>query len=202
MIKNLLFDLGGVILDIERSRCVEALRELGMPHPEEMLGDYGQKGPFLALERGDVTPAEFREELRGYITRPVTDGQIDEALNRFLVGIPVERLHALEELRKRGYGIYMLSNTNAIMWNGFIKREFMKDGHDMEYYFDGVIPSFEVRAYKPEEAIFRAACERLGIKPEETLFFDDSQANLDGAAKLGFRTALVTAEKGFMDYNL
>lgn len=202
MIKNLLFDLGGVIMDIERSRCVEALKEIGMPHPEEMLGDYGQKGPFLALERGDITPAEFHQQLRPYFTRRVTDEEIDKAFMRFLVGIPVERLRALEALKNKGYRIYLLSNTNAIMWNGFIKEEFCKDGHDINHYFDGIIASFDVKSYKPEAAIFRSAQERLGIIPEETLFFDDSQANLDGAAKFGFNTALVTPDKGFMDYEL
>lgn len=198
-IDNLLFDLGGVILNIDRMQCVEALKKIGMPHPEELLGDYGQKGPFLALERGEITPAEFRTQLRRYFDRPVTDEAIDEAFCRFLTGIPVERLHAIEQLRARGFHTYLLSNTNALMWNRYILPEFTKDGHDINHYFDGIITSFEVKAYKPEAAIFRAAIDRLGIDPKATLFYDDSQANLDGAAQLGFNTALVTDENGFMD---
>lgn len=198
-IKNLLFDLGGVIMNIERMNAVNALRLAGMPHPEELLGDYGQKGPFLALERGEITPAQFHEQLRPYFDRPVTDEAIDRAFNKFLTGIPVSRLRDIEELRRRGFRTYLLSNTNAVMWNSYILNDFRKDGHDISHYFDGIITSFEVKAYKPEPAIFRATIDRLGIDPQETLFFDDSQANLDGAARFGFHTALVTPDNGFMN---
>ena len=200
MIRNLLFDMGGVILDIDRNKAIKALKEAGMPHPEELLGDYGQKGPFLALERGEISVQEFREQLRSYFDRPVTDNAIDDAFCEFLVGIPVERLRALESLKKKGYNIYMLSNTNALMWDKYILTEYKKDGHDIDHYFDGIIASFQVKAYKPEKEIFEAAVNILGIKPEETLFFDDSQANLDAAAALGFKTALVTDDRGFIEY--
>jgi len=198
-VRNLLFDLGGVIMNIDRLECIRAFKEIGMPHPEELLGDYGQKGPFLALERGEITPDEFRTQLRQYLECDVTDESIDEAFCRFLTGIPVERLHAIEELRRRGFMTYLLSNTNAIMWKRYILPEFKKDGHDINHYFDGIITSFEVKAYKPEREIFHAAIDQLGIKADETLFFDDSQANLDGALPLGFKTALVTEDNGFMN---
>ncbi|MBD5213865.1 MAG: HAD family phosphatase [Bacteroidales bacterium] len=197
MIQNLLFDLGGVILDIDRLKAVEALRAAGMRSPEELLGDYGQKGPFLALERGEITPATFRDELRTYFDRPVDDETIDSAFCEFLRGIPQHRLRALEELHRR-FKLYLLSNTNALMWDRYILPEFTKAGHDINYYFDGIIASFQVKAYKPEPAIFRAAESILGIDPEETLFFDDSQANVEAARRLGFHAALVTPETDFI----
>lgn len=197
MIKNLLFDLGGVILDIDRTKAVDALSAIGMRNPGELLGDYGQKGPFLALERGEITPAEFRHEIRKYFDRPVSDDEIDAAFCEFLRGIPTARLHALEELHRR-FNIYLLSNTNALMWDRYIIPEFTKDGHDINHYFDGLITSFRVKAYKPEPAIFHAAATQLGIKPDETLFFDDSQANVDAARREGFHAALVTPGNGFM----
>lgn len=200
MIKNLLFDMGGVILNIERQRAIDALRQAGMPHPEDLLGDYGQKGPFLALEKGEITVDVFHDQLRPYFTRTVTDEEIDEAFCRFLVGIPVERLRAIEQLKKQGYKIYLLSNTNALMWDRYVLGEFRKDGHDIDYYMDGIIASFQVKAYKPDAAIFEAAERILGIKPEETLFFDDSETNIEAAAALGFNTALVTPERGLIEY--
>ena len=68
-------------MNIEKERCVRSLKKLGMEHPEEFLGDYGQKGPFLALEEGKLTPAGFREALREYLPAGVTDEQIDDAFN-------------------------------------------------------------------------------------------------------------------------
>lgn len=196
---TLLFDLGGVIMDIRRENAVAALEALGMKEANDFLGEYGQKGPFLALEKGEVTPEEFRAQVRPMLRPGVTDAEIDAAFDRFLTGIPVERLRALERLH-RTRRIYMLSNTNAIMWRGKIAEEFRKDGHDMGHYFDGWVPSFEVHAYKPDAEIFRIARERFGLVPERTLFLDDSEANCRAASALGFRTAHVRPGTEFMDY--
>ena len=101
MIKNLLFDLGGVIMDLDRERCVRAFRKLGMENPDEFLGLYGQQGEFLRLEAGEIDAKEFHRRVRPLFRDPsVTDAEIDEAFNEFLIGIPVERLKALRELRK------------------------------------------------------------------------------------------------------
>lgn len=88
MIKNLLFDLGGVIMNLDRDRCVRAFEALGMRDADEFLGVYGQKGAFLALERGDIDADEFRREIRPLFDREVTDEEIDSAFNQFLTGIP------------------------------------------------------------------------------------------------------------------
>ena len=190
MIQNLLFDLGGVIMDIKKDNCVQALRELGFRNPDEYLGDYSQKGPFGQLEQGLITPDEFRGFVRSQIDGPVTDMQIDDAFNEFLIGIPVERLRLLQQLRHT-YGIYLLSNTNAIMWNARIAEEFRKDGLDIDAYFDGIVTSFEAKLLKPDVKIFDYAAAHCDIKPEETLFLDDSLANLGAAERAGFRTAHV-----------
>ena len=198
MIKALLFDLGGVIMDIRRERCVEAFRQIGMEKPEDFLGDFSQKGPFLRLEEGAITPDCFRDEIRRLIPVPVTDVQIDGALMRFLIGIPAERLRQLEELHSR-YPVYMLSNTNEIMWNGFIVKEFDKDGHNLPYYFDGCVTSFDVKCCKPAPGIFLEAVRRFGLNPAETLFLDDSAANCRAAEALGFQTAHVTQGQSLID---
>ena len=190
MIQNLLFDLGGVIMDIRKDNCVLALRELGFHNPDEYLGDYSQKGRYGQLEQGLITPDEFRGFVRSQIDGPVTDMQIDDAFNEFLIGIPVERLRLLQQLRHT-YGIYLLSNTNAIMWNARIAEEFRKDGLDIDAYFDGIVTSFEAKLLKPDVKIFDYAAAHCDIKPEETLFLDDSLANLGAAEKAGFRTAHV-----------
>lgn len=189
-IKNLIFDLGGVIIDIKRDNCVEALKELGMADADKFLGDYIQKGPFLQLENGSITAAQFRDEIRRHIPHPVTDAQIDEALGKFLIGIPVKRLRMLEALHKN-YRLYILSNTNPIMWDQGIKQFFESDGHTREYYFDGEVASFKAGCVKPDKEIFQYAIDNLGIDPAESVFFDDSTDNTRAAEALGFNTVHV-----------
>lgn len=196
-IKNLMFDLGGVIMDIRRENAVEALKAIGLRDADNMLGVYGQKGPFLALEKGLISADEFRAELRSFIDAGnPTDRQIDDAFTRFLIGIPLDRLHQLEQLHSR-YNIYLLSNTNPIMWDGFILNEFTKDGHDISHYFDDTVTSFAVKAYKPDAAIFMHAARQFGIDPAETLFFDDSEANCRAARALGFQAVHVDGTATF-----
>ena len=198
-IKNLLFDLGGVIVNINRDRCVKAYTEAGMPNANELLGVYKQSGIFLALEEGKVTPQQFRDEIRKHFTCEVSDDTIDWCFKQFLLGIPVERLRALEQL-KQHYRIYILSNTNAIMFESVIKEYFEGDGHDINYYADGVVVSYEELCCKPDARIFMRCVEKFGIKPEETLFFDDGQGNCDAAAELGFATYCVKPGTEFYDY--
>lgn len=190
MIKNLLFDLGGVIMDIKRQNCVDAFQALGLQCADEFFGQFSQKGPFLQLEAGQITVEQFHDAVRPHLQPGISDAQIDHAFCQFLVGIPVHRLRQLQQLRRR-FKVYLLSNTNPIMWHSRIAQEFAQDGLCREDYFDGMITSFEARALKPDAQIFRYAIEHLNIDPEETIFFDDSQSNLDTASTLGFYTALV-----------
>ena len=197
-IKNLLFDQGGVIVDIERDRCLEELRRLGMEAPERFVGLYKQDGPFFALENGDITLDEFHDELRPLMPSGVTNEQMDYAFSSFIVGIPLHRLQALRQLRKR-YKTYILSNTNPLMFEGVIARKFAQEGLDVNAYFDGVTVSYLAHSNKPDRKIFDYAIATMGIVPEETLFFDDGQENLDAASRLGFKTALVEPGCEFID---
>ncbi len=198
MIKNLLFDLGGVIMDIRKENCIAAFEQLGLKNAASYFDDYCQKGAFLSLERGDISVDEFHAELRKNLPANVTDEQIDEAFCKFLIGIPNYRLEQLENLQNK-YDIYLLSNTNSIMWNSTIENEFKKAGKNREFYFKGIITSFAANSLKPELKIFEYTIKTLGISAEETLFLDDSQRNLDAASQLGLKTALVVPGMEFID---
>lgn len=198
MIKNLLFDLGGVIMDIERMRAVRALEAIGLKDAGTLLGEYSQQGPFGALESGAITVDEWRDTIIGHIGRPVDPDAVDRAFVAFLVGIPAHRLDALRELRRR-YGVYMLSNTNPLMWDTEIRRQFQQQGMEREDYFDGIVTSFEAKVMKPDAGIFRYAEQKLGILPGETLFLDDSEANCEAARALGWHAAHVAPGAEFTD---
>lgn len=191
MIKNLMFDLGGVIMDIRRQNCVDAFKSLGMTDPDEFLGEYSQSGPFASIENGESTPAQFRDDVRRIIGNDgLTDSQIDEAFGKFLVGIP---LHRLEELRrlKEHFNLYLLSNTNPIMWADGIARNFAQEGHDVNYYFKDKVRSYKAGVMKPDPEIFRCTERKFGIKPDETIFLDDSKKNCEAAEALGFHAIWV-----------
>ena len=178
-------------MDLDRDRCVRAFERLGMKDADDFLGVYGQKGAFLALESGKIDADEFHRQVRPMIDRPeVSDEEIDNAFNEFLVGIPVTRLEALRALRK-DYKIYLLSNTNPIMINSRIAEEFRKEGFEMADYFDGIFTSYEAGCCKPGKEIFDYTEREGHIKPDETLFFDDSQANVDAARSYGLNAVLV-----------
>ena len=198
MIKNLMFDLGGVIMDIRRENCVEAFRKLGMKSPEDYLSDYCQTGPFEAVENGSATAAEFRDQIRAIIGRDITDEQIDEAFTRFLIGIPVERLRALGRLCEQ-FNLYLLSNTNPVMWNRKIEHDFDADGHSICYYFRGILRSYDAKVMKPDPEIFLIAERQFGIKPDETIFLDDSEKNCRASEALGFKSIWVKPGTEFME---
>lgn len=198
MIKNLLFDLGGVIMNLNRMRAVHALEALGMDSASKILGEYAQQGPFGALESGAISIDEFHRQMASYIAGEVNYDDIDSAFISFLDGIPAHRLDALRELKK-SYGVFLLSNTNQLMWDTEIARQFRQQGLTIHDYFDGIVTSFEARVMKPDAAIFRYAERKLGITPAETLFLDDSETNCHAAAALGWNVAVVTPGTEFTD---
>ncbi len=184
-IENVIFDLGGVIIDLDRDRAVRALEELGLADADEMLGLYGQKEPFYGLETGERTSGEFFDIMRSRMKPGVNDKEITDAINQFLVKLPIERLEMLRRLRMAGYRIFMLSNTNPVMFNSWIDRAFRQEGGAVNDYFDGIVVSYEELMCKPNVKIFETLIRRYGLDPSKTLMLDDSEKNCKGAAEAG-----------------
>jgi len=184
-IQNVIFDLGGVVVDLDRDRAVRALNELGLKDADNMLGLYGQQEPFYGLETGERSTDEFFDLLRSRMNPGVTDKQITDAFNEFLIGIPVKRLEMLRRMRLAGYRTFVLSNTNPVMFHTWLDRAFRQEGATINDYFDGVVVSFEELMCKPNIAIFQTLMRRYGLKPSETLMLDDSEKNCQAAAEAG-----------------
>lgn len=191
-IKNLIIDLGGVLIDLDRQRCIENFRKLGLPDVEVVLDIYHQQDFFQKYEKGLITSAEFRDVLREKIGKPVTDAQIDDAWNSFLVGIPAAKLDLLLNLRK-DYVVYLLSNTNEIHWQWSCRNAFPYKTFRVEDYFEHIYLSFEMNMAKPDAEIFQKVLDDTGIIPAETLFIDDSVANCRAAEALGITTYMPNA---------
>ena len=195
---TIIFDLGGVIINLRKQDCIDAFKALGYASVDKMLSEYRQDGEFLALEEGRVSPEEWRAIIRKNIAKPVTDQQIDDAFNAFLVDLPIEKLRMLRALKSR-YRIAMLSNTNKVMFESKIPELFKIEGFTIEDYFDDFFLSYKMGMSKPSPEIFIKVAEGLGIEPCEALFIDDSQANVDAASKLGFQTLCVEPYTDFSD---
>lgn len=195
-IKNIVFDLGGVLLDLDRDACIQKFNELGFPQAGELLNPYRQKGIFKGLEMGTVSPQELYAHISREVGHEVDPKKIDEALSAFIVGMPDYKLDMLLKLRKK-YKVFMLSNTNNIMFPYIRDTFFTKQGLTVDAYFDKLFLSQEMGMLKPDEKIFKALLYEAGIKAGETLFIDDAEANVEAALALGFRTYLAGPEEDF-----
>lgn len=184
-IKNVVFDLGGVVINLDRDRAVEQLQKLGLEKADEMLGLYGQKEPFYGLETGQRSTAEFFDLMRRDMHPGVSDSQITDAFNAFLIDLPPARLEMLRRMRMAGYRIFVLSNTNPVMFNTWIDRAFRQEGGSINDYFDGVVASFQELTCKPDVSIFQTVLRRYGLLGSETLMLDDSEKNCQAAAEAG-----------------
>ena len=185
-IRNVIFDLGGVLVDLDIDRCTAAFRLLGMNRVADLINPYYPAEMIGRLERGDISFHEACDEMRRLDNRPdVTDAEIAGAYGAFLVDVPVAKLRQIARLREAGIRTYVLSNNNPASME-VIRGQFTADGRTMEEYFDKIYLSYELRELKPSEAIFRKVIADSGIVPGETLFIDDGQKNIDAAQALGF----------------
>lgn len=193
-IKNIIFDLGGVVIDLQRRMAIDALDRLGLKDASALLGEYEQKGPFLMLETGEISASEVYDILLPHCKPGTTCTDIQNAFEEFLKEIPLERLRMLERLREKGYKIYVLSNTNPIMYNHWIDNAFRNDGKSINDYFDGIVTSYQERMCKPNPEIFKRVIDRYSLNPEETLMLDDSAANVAAAESVGLHAKRIEAE--------
>ena len=185
-IKNIVFDLGGVIVDLDPERCMAGFHKLNLPEIAELINPYHPAAMIGEMEHGDISFHEMCDKMRAYVGRPdVTDDDIAWAYNQLLVGLDVEKLRMIDRLRERGFKIYALSNNNPMSIQT-VHGLFEQDGKKMEDYFDAMYLSFEMHSLKPGEEIYRKMLAMSGMKPEETLFLDDSEVNVNVARGLGF----------------
>jgi putative hydrolase of the HAD superfamily len=142
---------------------------------------------FNRLEKGLINPVEFRNELRKHIDKEVSDECFDKAWNAMLLDFPKERINLIEKLSEK-YNVYLLSNTNEIHYNQYIKDFKNQYGFEFSSLFKKAYFSHHVGMRKPDENIFRYAIENSNLKPEETLFIDDLKVNIESAKKTGLKT--------------
>ena len=189
-ISTLIFDFGGVLIDLDMNQSILNFKKLGVENVENYLSNFGQSGFFMQLEKGKISAEEFRSEIRKMTTNSITDKEIDDAWNAFLVRIPSEKLDIVYQLRKK-FRVIMLSNTNAIHFPYAERTFFSYKNRGIDEYFDKCYRSYDMKMAKPDAEIFEAILSQEQVAPNQCLLLDDGPKNIEQAQKLGFQTYFV-----------
>ena len=182
---TIMLDLGGVLIDVDYHASARAFASLGFKDFDALYSKAKQDNLFDGFETGAISPAQFRDKIRGLYGHPLTDEQIDSCWNSMLGSIPPERLTLVDRLKER-YQVPLLSNTNAIHVPAFEAIVAKENGiTDFKALFDGAYYSCELGMRKPDVEIFHYVLKQQGAKADRTLFIDDSIQHVYGARKAG-----------------
>jgi putative hydrolase of the HAD superfamily len=186
--KNIIFDLGGVILDVDYNLTRTAFEKLGVTHFDEMYSQANADKLFQKLETGEITDDVFYKEFNRCTGLQLSDEEIRKAWDAMLLYFRGKSLEFLERIRPR-YKTYLLSNTNYVHIAAFKETLHQQIGvKTLEEYFDEAFYSCEIGLRKPDAACYEWVLKNLKIQPDETLFIDDSLHNIQGAKKAGLQT--------------
>lgn len=208
MIKNLIFDLGGVVITLDPEEAYRRFEKMGITDARQQMGVYGQTGIFREVEDATIDADTFCTKLTEQAREKSSSLSLDDkftysfeqakwAWMGYVKEVPISRLNNLMELRQR-YKVYLLSNTNPFIMDWALSDEFSGDGHSINHYFDGVYCSYMLKDYKPSESIFRKMVDQLGIVPGETVFVDDGINNVRASEMVGMIGLHVEKDEDWM----
>ncbi len=200
-IRNIIFDLGDVILNIDIPKTVRAFANLSGRSDQQLQKVFAENELFRKFETGSLSEEGFRNLVREILEMPgLTDADIDNAWNALLLDIPPARIGLLKKLSER-YRLYLLSNTSSIHITKVnqILHETSGIG-DLRQLFSEVYLSYEMGVMKPDARIFTDVLEKAGIEAGETLFLDDNLDNTEAAGKLGIHVIHVRKPTTILEY--
>lgn len=194
-IKNIIFDLGGVIINLDIPRTILEFNKLS-PKPFESIYTQLQQSPiFDMFDKGQISETDFFFELRKHLNHNVTDSQMMEAWNAMLLDFPIHRLQLLSALKLK-YRIFLLSNTNETHITQLESDLYKEHGYkNLESFFEKVYYSCRIGMRKPDSEIFEFVLNQNNLSPNETIFIDDSPQHIAGAIKTGIQSYLLPKDK-------
>lgn len=198
-IKHIIFDLGGVILNIDYQRTDKAFTDLGVKNFSELYSQFHANPLFENLETGRVENADFVDAMRPYLPEGTPDQAIIDAWNAMLLDFPVARLQLLQQLSQY-YNLYLLSNTNAIhlhALNAILEKS--RGIPSLDMFFNKCYYSHEIGYRKPEKEAYQIILDENDLQPAQTLFIDDTLPNVEAAKELGIQTIHLQAPKTMLD---
>ncbi len=196
-IKNIIFDMGGVLVGLDPHRCIEAFGKIGCARIAAYVEEHRTEDLFYDIETGRTTQKQFCDEVRRIACADVADAEIVWAWNQLLTGIDDPKKARLIELGQT-HRLYLLSNTNIMHWEKCRDDFFPYMGHTADDYFKQTFLSYEMHKSKPDTAIFEQALHEAGINAAETVFIDDSADNCSAARQLGINTIHETTGSDWM----
>jgi glucose-1-phosphatase len=190
-LKNIIFDLGAVLINIDYKKTERAFIELGFENFEAMYSQFTADAVFEKLETGKISNEDFYEKLISLNNKSITARQIKDAWNEIILDWRVKSLDFLETLSPK-YKLFLLSNTNAIHHEYFIDSLKTETNRvEIDSLFAKAYYSHEIHFRKPNKDIFEFVAKDARINISETLFIDDSSNNINTAKSLGFKTHLL-----------
>lgn len=186
-IKHIIFDLGGVLLNLDQQLTIQAFADLGIADIKGQYAQFQQSTLFDELETGVLTAEDFIGSLRSAAGQHCTDEQIVTAWNKLILDFPLRRLQILQQLQLH-YDLVLLSNTNEIHEPFF--NQVLQQEHgipNIGVFFDKVYYSHRMGLRKPDARIYSQVLEECGFRPAETLFIDDNEHNIKAAEALGIQ---------------
>lgn len=201
-IQNIIFDLGGVFLNIDFERTNQAFQQLGLAGFDRFFTQHHAHQLFEDLETGKISPDQFYAAFRAETQTQLTDAQIRDAWNALLLDFPPERLDWLEKIRQH-YRVFLFSNTNAIHYDAFMA-QFAQvfPGKDFNAYFEKAYYSQTLGLRKPEPESFQAILTEQDLDPAVTLFIDDTPKNVEAAQQVGLQAWWLSPGKSVLDLDL
>jgi len=192
-IKNIIFDLGGVIMNLNVPKTITEFERLGITNIVNDTGHHYTDPVFYDFEIGKVSEFEFIEKLRKMSSLQPSNEEIRDAWNAMIFDMPRERIDILLNLKKK-YNIFLLSNTNSIHQKKFLSEVNEANNFSFNNLFEKAYYSHEVGIRKPDEEVFRFVLEDSELNAEETLFIDDSLDNIKAAMSIRIKTLHIKDE--------
>ena len=198
-IKNIIFDLGGVLINLDYNKTSLEFKKLGATDFDNLYTQFKANELFENIETGKVSDEEFYDEISQHCRPGTTQKEMEFAWNAMLLDFRVETLATLKQLRKR-YKLFLLSNTNSIHIEAF-KKIFTADTGlpSLDTFFDKSYYSHLIHLRKPYEETYNFVLQDAGINAAETLFIEDSVQNIEGAKLVGIQTHLLLAPEKVED---
>lgn len=200
-VKNILFDLGGVLMNLDVAKTRGEFIKLGITQIDELFRIGYAASFFKQYETGTITDEDFVEKARQLALPGTTSSQIIEAWNGMLLDFPVERMQLLDQLKNK-YRLFLFSNTNAIHLQAFQKSYRDVYGTALDDHFEKAWYSHLINLRKPDVVAFEYVIKHSNIDPAETLFIDDALVNVEGARHAGLQAVHLTGGKTVLDLGL